>query len=42
MCQGLTFNGQEIRINTPVLELIVSKVAIGPSSELKDKQFVHS
>jgi len=42
MCGALTFNGQEIRLNTPKLELIVSKVAIGPSYGLKDKQFVYS
>lgn len=42
MCGTLTFNGQEFRLNTPKLELIVSKIAIGPSYGLKDKQFVYS
>lgn len=42
MCSALTFNGQEIRLNTPKLELIVSKVTIGPSFGIKDKQFVYS
>ena len=42
MCKALTFNGQEIRLNTPKLELVVSMVKIGEGYGLKDKQFVHT
>ena len=42
MCKNLTFNGQEIRLNTPKLELVVSMVKIGEGYGLKDKQFVHT